>query len=507
MSVQEEESVHRRHRPYDNAQRLGPASQGSPVRRVGDTEAPAPTPIRVQQPSRRWTRPYLAALLGADMVVVTVSLLAAHALVGAELPLPAVLVGIAVWPVTVALLGGYVASHIAVGSSELAAVAKASVLLVVIAALAGSLWSLPQVVTVSVVALPGLIGLGLVVRFVSRKVIHHQQVRGRLLRGVLAVGSVTAVRHLSTVLQRDLHCGLDVVGVCVPADQVRRAVEVGLPVIADTDHVTEAVSRTRCEAVAVTASQSPEFLRRLSWSLEDSNVALLVNPGVVEVAGPRLHLHPHIGLPLVHVERPHFTGWRRVVKRGTDIVLTALGLCALAPVMLAIALAIKLSSPGPVLFRQTRVGLGGRTFTMYKFRSMVVDAEARLAELAARNEGAGILFKMAADPRITRVGGFLRRYSLDELPQLFNILAGSMSLVGPRPPLPSEVAQYSDEVHRRLLVKPGLTGLWQVSGRSLLSWEESVRLDLRYVENWCLSMDFLLLWKTLGAVVAKRGAF
>ena len=160
-----------------------------------------------------------------------------------------------------------------------------------------------------------------------------------------------------------------------------------------------------------------------------------------------------------------------------------------------------------MLFKQTRVGLDGSTFSMWKFRSMHTDAEERLAELRRNNPGIGLMFKMKNDPRITRVGGFLRRFSLDELPQLFNVMSGSMSLVGPRPPLPSEVDTYESDARRRLLVTPGLTGLWQVSGRSLLSWEETVRLDLRYVENWTLTLDLLILWKTFFAVVGRRGAF
>jgi len=210
---------------------------------------------------------------------------------------------------------------------------------------------------------------------------------------------------------------------------------------------------------------------------------------------------------LLHVEQPHFTGWRRFIKRATDITLTSFGLIVISPVLAIIALAVKISDRGPVIFRQTRVGLDGTTFTMLKFRSMHTNAEARLAELRAQNPNLGMMFKLESDPRITRVGKFLRKYSLDELPQLFNVLAGSMSLVGPRPPLQSEVDIYEDHARRRLLVTPGLTGLWQVSGRSLLSWEETVRLDLRYVENWTFTLDLLIIWKTFFAVVAKRGAF
>jgi exopolysaccharide biosynthesis polyprenyl glycosylphosphotransferase len=213
-----------------------------------------------------------------------------------------------------------------------------------------------------------------------------------------------------------------------------------------------------------------------------------------------------MGFPLLHVEEPHFTGWRRVIKRASDLVLASFSLVMLAPVMFGIAAAVKLQDGGPVIFRQTRVGRGGQLFTMLKFRSMVMDAENRKAGLIARNEGNGGLFKLQNDPRITRVGKILRDFSLDELPQLFNVLTGSMSLVGPRPHLVSELAQMPREAVRRSLVTPGLTGLWQVSGRSDLEGDDAVRLDLRYVENWSLTLDLLILWKTASAVLAKRGA-
>ncbi|OLM31325.1 Undecaprenyl-phosphate galactosephosphotransferase [Pseudonocardia sp. Ae717_Ps2] len=247
-------------------------------------------------------------------------------------------------------------------------------------------------------------------------------------------------------------------------------------------------------------------LRRLAWDLEDAGADLIVDPGLMEIAGPRLHVRPVDGFPLLALSRPKLGGVRQVVKTSMD-VLGALALLVLvAPVLLLIAVLIR-SDGGPVFFRQRRVGLGGTEFQMIKFRSMVPAAEDRLVELAASDTGAGPLFKMRSDPRVTRVGRVLRRYSLDELPQLFNVLSGSMSLVGPRPPLPAEVATYGPEAARKFLVKPGMTGLWQVSGRSDLSWEESVRLDLRYVENWSLTGDLVILWKTLHAVLGSHGAY
>jgi exopolysaccharide biosynthesis polyprenyl glycosylphosphotransferase len=219
-----------------------------------------------------------------------------------------------------------------------------------------------------------------------------------------------------------------------------------------------------------------------------------------------MHIRPLIGFPLLHVEEPNFTGWGWFAKRISDIVLTTVGLLLISPLMIGIAAVIKLQDGGPVIFRQARIGRGGKPFTMLKFRSMVVDAEDRKLDLMAINEGKGGLFKLSRDPRVTPFGQFLRSFSLDELPQLFNVLAGSMSLVGPRPHLASELAQMPSKAIRRSLVTPGLTGLWQVSGRSDLEADDAIRLDLRYVENWSFALDLLIFWKTISAVLAKRGA-
>jgi exopolysaccharide biosynthesis polyprenyl glycosylphosphotransferase len=283
----------------------------------------------------------------------------------------------------------------------------------------------------------------------------------------------------------------------------------GLPVLGELSDVADVVARYELDTVAVLPC--PELdgpvLRRLGWELEKTQTELLLAPAVTEVAGPRIHIRPVCGLPLMHMERPELRGVRRLAKAVTDWVFAAAIVFFTAPVLLGIAVAIKATSSGPVLFSQERVGRGGRTFRMLKFRSMVAGADRMTETLAGENDGNGILFKKREDPRVTAVGRVLRRYSLDELPQLFNVLRGDMSLVGPRPPLPAEVRRYGSDMHRRFLVKPGLTGLWQVSGRSDLSWDESVRMDIRYVENWSFMLDLMILWKTVGAVLRGSGAY
>jgi len=347
-------------------------------------------------------------------------------------------------------------------------------------------------------------------RLVLRLRLHRLRKQGRCALPVLAVGTVESVTDLITRTRRDSNRGWVVSGVCTPTGAADLGTDeiLGVPVVGDLDGVADAArdGAHRVVAVCPTPGWTSRRLHQLAWNLEGLAAELVVDPGLMEVAGPRLHVDPVDGLPLLRLTRPTFTGVPWVAKHIVDRLGSALLLLVVAPLMLVLAVMIKLDG-GPVLFRQTRVGRHGREFSMLKFRSMAVDAEQRLADLLAANEGAGPLFKIKNDPRVTRVGAFLRRYSLDELPQLVNVLAGAMSLVGPRPPLPAEVATYGRDAQRRLLVKPGLTGLWQISGRSDLSWDESVRLDLRYVENWNLALDALILWRTFGAVVGARGSY
>jgi exopolysaccharide biosynthesis polyprenyl glycosylphosphotransferase len=277
----------------------------------------------------------------------------------------------------------------------------------------------------------------------------------------------------------------------------------------DEADIMAAVNRHSVDVVAVASDPdlAGQSLRRLSWALEQHGVELIVSPGIIEVAGPRISIRPVAGLSLLHLERPSASAGPHLLKSIFDRVAAFFLLTLVLPLLVGIALAVKLGSRGPVLFKQRRVGRGNSTFTMLKFRTMVVDAEDRLAALAEQSEGNTVLFKLRVDPRVTKVGTFLRRYSMDELPQLINVLRGEMSLVGPRPPLEQEVAMYAADDTRRMLVKPGLTGLWQVSGRSDLSWDDSVLLDLRYVDNWSMTLDLLILWKTLRAVLKGSGAY
>ena len=496
----------------DLARRRPADSAGDSTRRPPQVETTVAAPAR-KAGLAAWTRRYLLGVVTADVLVgVTAVLLALPALhyPFSDVNTAIIVLGAALaWPLSIAVNRGYERSNIGVGDDEMRAVMRAVVFAVAVGAVPTAVTQSLGVAATSVIAVP-LAGLGsLVVRLAARKNLHRQQRAGRNVRRVIVVGSAYASADLASVLLREPHAGMDVIGACVPRADVARAREAGLAVIGDLDQVPELIRTYAADAVAVAGSDATRhnYLRELSWALEGAGVELLVHPGLVEVAGPRMHIRPYVGLPLLHVEQPHFTGWRRFVKRATDLLLTVVGLVVISPVLAALALAVKLNDGGPVIFRQTRVGLDGSTFTMLKFRSMHVDAEAKLADLRAQNPDIGHLFKMEDDPRITRVGKFLRKFSLDELPQLFNVVAGSMSLVGPRPPLQSEVDGYENDARRRLLVTPGLTGLWQVSGRSLLSWEETVRLDLRYVENWTLTLDLLILWKTFFAVVARRGAY
>jgi len=324
---------------------------------------------------------------------------------------------------------------------------------------------------------------------------------------VVAVGHQDGVGDMIRELRRSPFHGLEVVAACVPS---AGAVLSEVPVRGGLTDVADAVRRSAADTVAVVAC--PELdgvaLRRLAWELEKSGTELFVAPALLEVAGPRTTIRPIAGFPLLHVDHVEFSGPRRILKAIFDKTVAALAVLLLAPLIGAIALAVRLTGTGPAFFVQRRIGRDGREFPMIKFRTMIVGAEHRKVELAAvRNDSDAVLFKLRADPRVTRLGSVLRRYSLDELPQLFNVLRGDMSLIGPRPPLREEVEQYGEDVYRRLVVKPGLTGLWQVSGRSDVPFHDMVRLDLHYIRNWSLWLDLEIILRTVPAVIGNRGAY
>lgn len=360
----------------------------------------------------------------------------------------------------------------------------------------------------------GTLGL-LVARRGCRIWLAHSRRNGLYLSRMLIVGDAESAVPLVQRVLRNPDLGYDVVGLCLPEtpiDELPDSIKVDgltIPIVGIAKDVVTTVVSMDVATVAVTSADvlGHRAMRELSWGLEGSDTEMLLAPALIDVAGPRLTMRQQAGLPLLHVDKPRYQGATTLFKQIFDRTLCIVILVALLPVLLICALAIKLDTRGPIFYRAERIGLNNRPFRMWKFRSMVVDAHSMRSELAEYNEGSGVLFKIRHDPRVTRVGAVLRRYSLDELPQLFNVFGGSMSLVGPRPPLRQEVETYDNVVVRRMLVRPGMTGLWQVSGRSDLSWEESVRLDLSYVENWTLMGDITILWRTCRAVISSNGAY
>ncbi len=484
------------------------------------TDAPsAPATTRpVAAPSHRWEGEYLRLVVAVDVAVAVLAGGTAYffrfAIPGWYIPryiALSLLLPLA-WLLTLSLCGAYESRFLYVGPDEyrrvlVAAVTFAAGIAFVSYTVHMSLARGYVAIAVVLLALGDLVG-----RHALRKWLHRIRNRdGRFMKRVVLVGYERAVANMCRRLSRERFHGVLVVGACLPPHRPRRQRidDVDIDVLGTFNDVVGAVETCGADAVAVLACPEldAEVLRGLAWQLEKTGTDLFVAPALIDVAGPRTTIRPIDGLPLLHVEHPELAGARRVVKTSFDFVLAAMALIVLAPALLGVALAIRLTSPGPALFRQTRVGKQGQTFSLYKFRTMYNGSEERLAEVHSLNEHDGVLFKVRRDPRVTPLGRWLRRYSVDELPQLVNVLRGDMSLVGPRPPLPSEVELYAGHVRRRLVVRPGLTGLWQVSGRADLPWEEAVRLDLRYVENWSLALDVVILARTMTAVIRSSGAY
>ena len=416
------------------------------------------------------------------------------------------------WIACLAFNRAYEARHLFVGTEEYARVFRAGLALTAGLAIFSFAFNLQLARGYVSIVMPLAIVVDLAARFVFRQRLHRSWARGQRLHRVVLVGHDRAVVDMTRRLSRERYHGLGVIGACLPPAPSRTRALAGMPpVYGNFDDVATAVARSDADTVIVLSC--PEIdgpaLRRLAWQLERDDVDLIVASTLVDVAGDRTTIRPVDGLPMLHVEHPRLKGSARVVKEIFDRSGALLLLLFASPVLAAVALLVRYGrgGRGPAIFKQERVGKNGKPFTLYKFRTMQVDAEARLFELGDLNDNDGALFKMRRDPRITPIGGWLRRFSIDELPQLMNVVKGDMSLVGPRPPLAREVADYPADMRRRLVVKPGLTGLWQVSGRSDLSWEESIRLDLSYVENWSLAMDLAILFRTVSAVVRSSGAY
>ncbi|WP_375405545.1 sugar transferase [uncultured Amnibacterium sp.] len=469
--------------------------------------------------ARRWSQRLALQLAATDTAIVAATVLIGHlALFGtaqrvatnaeyaAVLPYPAISVGLAVlWLVALAVVDSRDEDEIGTGTTEYRRVIRAGVATLVITIVVGFFLGVDLSRLWAGAVVPVGTALLVVGRSVWRRRLMARRAAGLDSHRVVLLGSTETVVRTALDLARQPGHGYRVVGVAL-TDGATEGTIAGLRIVGDVDDVPDALRALDADTVIATSSDhlSAERIRDLAWHL-DPRHHLVVVPSITDVGGSRIHLRPVAGLPLIHVETPHQAGIGRTMKRLFDVVASCVGLVLLAPVLAVIALLISRDSEGGVFYRQERIGRDGEPFSILKFRSMSADADLRRADLTT-DLGKG-LFKMADDPRITRVGKVLRRYSLDELPQLVNVLRGEMSLVGPRPALPSEVSEYDRRELRRLAVTPGLSGLWQVSGRSDLEWADGIRLDLYYVENWSMTQDLQILWRTAKAVTSSSGAY
>lgn len=461
-----------------------------------------------------WTKTYLLQVAIADAGCgLAAGLVAFEARFGADTTGAAAYFWLALslpvfWLATLMLAGAYDARFIGVGTDEFRRVVNTGICLTAAVAMVAYATKTDIARGYVVVSLPTVTAFDLLARYVLRKRLHRLRELGSCMHRVVVVGHPDVIGDLAAVLRRDTYHGLWVVAACVLGPDCPKMID-GIPAVGGLGNIVNIVQRTGADTVAVLAcpEMSGARLRDLAWALEKSGTDLCVAPALLDVAGPRTTIRPTAGLPLLHMDHPEFTGLPRLIKSAFDRALAVAALTLLLPFFLAIAVGIRLGDNGPAFFRQVRVGKDGKPFTLYKFRTMVVDAERRLADLITLNDSDGMLFKIRKDPRVTPVGSWLRRHSLDELPQLINVAKGDMSLVGPRPALPQEAESYGNHVRRRLAVKPGITGLWQVNGRSDLPWDEAVRLDVRYVENWSFVLDLQILWKTWSAVTNGKGAY
>lgn len=484
------------------------ATQKTVLSALSHRRTEVPVPERA-----RWQRRYQYLALSVDAVAglaaAFVALVFAEPSTSVAAILAVAMLLPVVWVAAMGIAGAYQTRFLGIGADEFNRVVIGAVALIGVVGTVSWAAEVPLSRRYVAGALPLVVVLTLIGRYALRKHVHGQRKRGAFLCRTILLGDPRDVTEYACRLKRSSYHGYNVVGACLAEDLDNGEPVEGVPILGGADDVVPATIATHADTVIVMSTPmfSGDYLRRLSWALEPTGAHMVVAPALVEVAGPRMAVRPVDGLPLLHIDQPRLTGGKRLVKAIYDPILAGAALALLLPFLLVIAIAIKFDSPGPVFFRQARVGRDGAEFTIVKFRTMVADAEALKPSLIHLNESSGPLFKLRRDPRITGVGAFLRKTSLDEVPQLFNVLVGQMSLVGPRPHLPEEIERFGSDGRPRLRVKPGLTGLWQVSGRSDLTHEESVRTDLRYVENWSLAMDLLIMWKTLAVVIRGDGAY
>jgi len=479
----------------------------------------ARAPLLVAAPKKPWVQSYRALLLAADVTASFVATTCAYltrphshlnsVYVGLRVGYPALAVfSLLAWLAILAASGAYRSKRLVSDGRDyrvplVSAVRLLAIVVVVAYALHDSVSRL-----MLLVYFPTLVVAVVLTRGAANLVLRAARKRGRANALVVLVGSGRALRELADHILSGPRQGVRVVGVCSPGGEGSLTVRGSeLPVLGEPDDVATVATSAMADAVVIASTAGFErlSLQQVAWQLEACRVDLLVAPDVASVAGPRIEVASMRGVPLLHLTDRRTERAARLVCEPLHRLAGAVLAVLLAPILLAVAVAVKVGSPGPVLYRQTRVGLKGRPFELLKFRTMVVGAEAHLEDLLPLNEHDGVLFKIRRDPRVTTVGRFLRRYSLDELPQLFNVVKGDMVLVGPRPCLPREMARFGEAEHRRFLVKPGMTGLWQVSGRSDLPWVEAVKVDLYYVDNWSPVLDASILLRTLRVVAAGSG--
>ncbi|WP_232304592.1 sugar transferase [Microbacterium sp. XT11] len=483
---------------------------------AGKVASAVTSPVAARRRRSEWTRRYAGRLFYSDLLVVSITLVSGWLIAapgfssyvswsgGPRLTYVAAIVIIAVlWLIGLDASDSRDRHIVGQGFVEYRRIVDATI--AVFAVTVALAFFLGMDLSRTLVAIVFPLGLVLLLfsRWAWRQWLRRRQRSGAYVHRAVIIGDHAKVKHVARQIRRTPGSGYEIMGVItngVPSEGVPE-----IEVLGDIAHAEAALDAASIDALIIAGADDldPDTLRRLGYAVSDRDIQLIMAPALTDVAGPRLHATPVAGLPLVHVDFPRMEGYKRLLKRAFDLSASLVLVVLLSPVFLATAIAIRIDGKGPIFYHQERIGRGGRTFGMRKFRSMVANADDQLATLLdLQGKSDQPLFKVNDDPRITKVGKFLRKHSIDELPQLINVIRGEMSLVGPRPQRAAEVALYDDIAHRRLLVKPGMSGLWQVSGRSSLSWEETIRLDLYYVENWSLTQDIIILFRTVKAVVA-----